>query len=252
VVHLPPLPGAPLGDRPLEEVLAAALRDARALAEGGADGLIVENLGDRPYAADRVDAWTVAAMTRIAVALREALPDHALGVNVLRNDAEAAMSVAAAAAADFIRVNVHTGVMVADQGVLTGAARDTLLLRRRIGARVGIAADVAVKHAAPLAAQPLAQVAEDTFRRGLADALLVTGSGTGHPLDPADVDAVRAAVPEAPLWAASGVTPATLPALLERVDALVVGTWLHRDARLDAPVDPERVRALRALVPRGA
>ena len=37
-------------------------------------------------------------------------------MNVLRNDAAAALSIAAVAGATFIRVNVHTGAVVADQG----------------------------------------------------------------------------------------------------------------------------------------
>jgi len=123
VVHLLPLPGAPRASAGLRAVETRALRDARALYEGGVDGVIVENLGDAPFTAGRVDAWTVAAMTRLALGVRALAPERMLGINVLRNDALSALAVAEASSADFIRVNVHTGAMVTDQGVITGQAR---------------------------------------------------------------------------------------------------------------------------------
>jgi membrane complex biogenesis BtpA family protein len=245
VVHLLPLPGAPSASPGLEAVLRRAASDARALRDGGADGVIVENLGDAPFTGGAVDPFTVAAMTRAALAVREAAPELALGVNVLRNDALAALGVAAATGAHFVRVNVHVGVMVTDQGVITGRARETLLERNRLGAPLPIVADVLVKHASPLGEADIEDVARDTWHRGRAGSLIVTGSGTGRPIDVRDLDRVRAAVPEAPLWAGSGTTPETAPALRGRIDAAIVGTWLHEGGRIDAPVEPARVRTMR-------
>ena len=51
VLHLAPLPGAPTPGPGLTAVLDRALADAEALAVGGARGVIVENLGDAPFAA---------------------------------------------------------------------------------------------------------------------------------------------------------------------------------------------------------
>src|SRR5260221_195002 len=128
MVHLAPLPGAPLYEGSLQDVLARALADAEALAAGGVDAIAVENFGDRPFRKSRVDPETIAAMTRVITELARsvALP---FGVNVLRNDASAALAIAAATGAAFIRVNVHTGAVVADQGIIEGEAAETL--RRR-------------------------------------------------------------------------------------------------------------------------
>jgi hypothetical protein len=210
--------------------------------------VIVENLGDAPFAAERVEAATIAAMTRIALAIRRALPDLALGVNVLRNDALAALGIATATDAAFVRVNVHTGVMVTDQGVITGRARETLLERNRLGAGVAVAADVHVKHAAPLGDLPLADAARDTWHRGAADALIVTGRGTGLATDLADVAMVRAAVPEATVWIGSGLDPERAREARDLVHGAIVGTWLHTGERLDAPLELDRVRAMRAAL----
>lgn len=244
VVHLLPLPGSPAGSPGLAAVCERARADARALRDNGADAVIVENLGDAPFTGGSVDPFTVAAMTRIALVVRDELIDQPLGINVLRNDAHAALAIAATVSAQFIRVNVHVGAMLTDQGVITGDARGTLLERNRIGAPTRIAADVLVKHAVPLAPTPIDQAARDTLHRGRADALIVTGAGTGLPLDPADLERVRAAVPNAPLWAGSGVTPDNAPLLRNRADAAIVGTWLHDAGDLGKPLDASRIRAM--------
>jgi membrane complex biogenesis BtpA family protein len=249
VVHLAPLPGAPRPGPGLDAVLARAAADARALRDGGADAVIVENLGDSPFAADTVEPVTVAAMTRAVLAVREAAPDLEVGVNVLRNDALAALGVAAATAASFVRVNVLSGAMVTDQGVVQGRAREVALLRARLGGTVRVAADVLVKHAAPLGPTRLDDAARDTFHRAGAHALVVSGTGTGRPTSPADAATVREAVPEAPLWIGSGITPDTAAALAP-FTAAVVGTWLHAGGVLDAPLDAARVRAVREALDR--
>lgn len=243
VAHLLPLPGSPRQSPGLNAVVDRALEDAQALADGGAAAVIIENLGDAPFSGDQVEPHVVAMLAVVASEVRRRFGERlVVGVNALRNDASGALGAAAAAQAAFIRINVHTGTMVTDQGVLQGRARETLLYRRQLGVQVGIAADVLVKHAAPLGPVQLEQVARDTFRRGGADVLIVTGSGTGQPTDPARVDRVRDAVPEAPIWVGSGVTPKRAEALRGRIHGAIVGTWLHRGSDLRAPLDPERVR----------
>jgi membrane complex biogenesis BtpA family protein len=167
-----------------------------------------------------------------------------LGVNVLRNDAAAALSIAAAARARFVRVNVHTGVALADQGVLEGRAAETLRLRRELDCQVEIWADVAVKHALMPPGFSLEQTAKDTIERGLADALIVTGSGTGQPTALTDLETVRRAVPQALLFVGSGVTPETVADALGVADGVIVGSALKDHGDVSRPVSLGRVRAL--------
>jgi uncharacterized protein len=248
VVHLGSLPGAPVAGAGIEAVVARARADARALVDGGVDGLIVENLGDAPFAAEHVGSPTVAMMTRAVMEVRQEVGRLPVGVNVLRNDAVAAMSVAAATGAGFIRVNVYVGAMVTDQGLIQGAARQTLQTRRILGAdAIDVAADVMVKHASPLGNPRIQDLARDAWHRGRASQLIVSGSGTGHPTDPSDVRRVREAVPEAVIWIGSGITPDTVASYPD-ADGFIVGTWLHRKGVLTAPVDPQRVRAMGAAI----
>ena len=252
MVHLGPLPGAPKaaadGAAAMQSVLEGAVADARALERGGVDGVLVENFGDAPFHPDDVPKHTVAATTRAATAVADAttLP---IGINVLRNDAEAAVSVAAAVDAAFVRVNVHTGARVTDQGIVEGRAHETLRLRERLGVDVGIFADTDVKHSAPLTPETYsAESFADTAERGLADAVIASGSGTGAAIDRAALEAVvdereRHGL-ETPVFIGSGVRPETVTDLLALADGVIVGTALKVEGETTAPVDEARVAAL--------
>jgi membrane complex biogenesis BtpA family protein len=243
MVHLLPLPGSPRWGGALDAVVERAVGDARALAAGGFHACLVENWGDAPFSPGRADPATIAAMAVVVAEVRRAvaLP---VGVNVLKNDAGGALAVAAATGAAFVRVNVHVGAVVGDQGLLQGDAYTTLRYRRLLGATTRLFVDVGGKHAVPLAPVELEQVARDAAERGLADALVVSGPATGQPTDPGDVKRVRAVVADRPLLVGSGVTPDTVGPLLALADGVIVGTWLKRDGRTTNPVDPERVRVL--------
>ena len=245
VIHLPPLPGSARGGAAgeLPSILERARRDAAAYAHGGAGAVIVENFGDAPFARDRVRAHVVAAMTLAVAAVRQetGLP---IGVNVLRNDVLSAVAVAAMAGGSFVRANVYVGAAVTDQGVIEGRADEVQQLIRRLGADVAVWADVDVKHAAPLAPRPLADLAEDAVERGLARAIIVTGPATGQPVATADLHAVRRAVPDTPLYVGSGVTVETIADLLGVADGVIVGTAAKVDGVVTNPVDVERVRAI--------
>lgn len=244
MVHLAPLPGSPRWDGSMAGVVARALADARDLVEGGMDALLVENHGDVPFGAGAVEPATVAAMAVAVAEIRRALPGIAVGVSVLKNDARAALAVACAAGARFIRVSVHAGVVLADQGLVHSDAYRTLRDRRLLGAEVKIFADVQGKHAVSLAAVPLEQEARDLVHRGLADALVVSGRATGEATAVGDVKRVRGAVAGVPLLVGSGVTTDTVAELLSVADAVIVGTFVKRDGDLHQPVDGDRVRKL--------
>lgn len=245
VVHLGALPGAPRFEGDLEAVLEAAAADARALVAGGADALVVENFGDAPFYKEAVPPETVAALTLGVRVVREAAPMVPVGVNVLRNDAASALGIAAVTGAAFVRINVHVGAMVTDQGVIEGRAAETLRLRERLCPGLPLLCDVHVKHAVPLGGGDLGVAARDTWHRGLASALIVSGTGTGAGVATADLEAVRAAVPEAPVWIGSGLDLASLSTLAPLCDGAFVGTALKQEGRVEAPVDEARVRALR-------
>lgn len=242
MVHLLPLPGSPRA-RPMGEVLDRARRDAATLAEAGFGGIVVENFGDAPFLPGAVEPVTVAALARGLLAVREEVGDLPLVANVLRNDARSALGLAVALELAAIRVNVHVGARVTDQGLIAGRAWETARLRSSWGGDVAIWADVRVKHSAPLGAErPLDEEVAEAVYRGLADAVIVTGAGTGAPVSEDDVRAAKAA--GTPVLIGSGVDEHTVAGLLELADGAIVGTACKVDGVTTNPVDPERARAI--------
>jgi membrane complex biogenesis BtpA family protein len=243
VVHLRPLPGSPRFAGSLRDVLEAAVADAVAYERGGAHAVFIENFGDVPFTKGAVAPETIAAMAAAGCAARAAvkLP---IGFNVLRNDARAALALCAACDGSFIRVNVHSGAMLTDQGLIEGDAYNTLRHRKSVAPGAEIFADVHVKHAVPLGDWSLDDAAHDTVERGLADALIVSGVGTGQAADIEDVERVRHACPGARLLLGSGVKLDNVKNYLRHADGVIVGSSLKRDGKLSNPVDSKRVAEL--------
>ncbi len=242
MIHLPALPGSPrYNGRPLSGIVDLALRDLEALEAGGADGTIVENIGDAPFT-KHAGPETITAMTVIVqeIMRRATRP---VGVNVLRNDGPAALSIAAATGAAFVRVNVFCGVAFTDQGVVEGEARALLDLRQRLGSQTKILADVHVKHAAHLTT--IEEAALDAARN-LPDGLIVTGIGTGKRTPPENLQAVKQ-LTCLPVFVGSGVRIDNL-AVYHEADGFIVGTALKEGARVEEPIDQERVAALAEAV----
>jgi membrane complex biogenesis BtpA family protein len=244
MLHAPPLPGSPNYAGDWAGVVGHVLDDCEALIAGGVHGIMLENFGDAPFFPDRVPPETIACLTRLAVEVRECT-DLPLGINVLRNDGVAAIGVALAADADFVRINVLCGARVADQGLLQGAAHDVLRTRRYLGAGyLHILADVDVKHSAPLAARPLAVDIQETLGRGGADCVIVSGAGTGHLPELQQLQVAFNTAGTAPVIAGSGVTCESLPALWPFADAFIVGSTFEESGVAGGRVVTERVQQL--------
>jgi uncharacterized protein len=242
MVHLLPLPDSPRFDGSIDDVVATAETDAQTLVTAGFPALIVENFGDAPFHAGSVPPVTIAAMTRaVSRVVDIGVP---VGVNVLRNDALAALGIAAATAARFIRVNVLTGLMYTDQGPIVGRAAEVQRARRSLAPDVEVWADVMVKHSSPPPGAEIGQNAADTVERGLADAVIVSGSGTGSPLDPEEAALVKNSVPAGTrIVAGSGVDSKNLDRMLGSVDTFIVGSSLKVGGDPNNRPDPLRVRA---------
>ncbi len=243
MVHLDALPGSPRYRAPFEDILRRAVRDALVLEETGFDAILVENYGDAPYFGDRVPAATVAGMARVVTEIRNAV-SLPLGINVLRNDARSALSIAAACEAGFIRVNVLSGSMYTDQGFIEGDAARVIRLRANLCPQVEVLADVFVKHATAPPGLQIGEAAADLWRRGMADGLIVSGVATGRPADPASIEQIREAVPNARILVGSGMTVENLPESTGLVDGMIIGTGIKGQGDIHQPVDRDRAEAL--------
>ncbi|RLE13329.1 MAG: hypothetical protein DRJ28_07570 [Actinobacteria bacterium] len=237
MVHLGPLPGSPAFDGDFDSIITAATTDAERIAEAGFDGIMIENFGDAPFYASNAPRVTIASLTTAVNAVYEAsrLP---VGVNVLRNDGLGALCVAAATPATFIRVNVLSGTMYTDQGPIVGQAAEIARLRSQICPDVAIMADIFVKHATPPPGLTLADATNDLIERGGADAVVVSGAGTGTPADLDHLETVTG-LSHLPVYLGSGVTADNVEAMFAFADGAIVGTSIKVDGVASNPVDLE-------------
>nr|WP_263011704.1 MULTISPECIES: BtpA/SgcQ family protein [unclassified Laspinema] len=240
VVHLLPLPTSPRWGGSLKTVIERAEREATALASGGVDGIIVENFFDAPFTNGQVDPAVVSAMTLIVDRLMN-LVTVPIGINVLRNDALSGLAIASCVGASFIRVNVLTGVMATDQGLIEGQAHQLLRYRRELGSEVKILADVLVKHARPLGSPNLTTAVQETIERGLADGVILSGWATGNPPSFEDLELAIAAAKGTPVFIGSGANWDNISTLMQAANGVIVCSSLKRHGQLEQPVDPIRV-----------
>ncbi len=240
VVHLLPLPTSPRWGGSLKAVIDRAEQEATALASGGVDSIIVENFFDAPFTKNHVDPAVVSAMT-IVVQRIQNLVMLPVGINVLRNDGHSAMAIASCVGAQFIRVNVLTGVMATDQGLIEGEAHQLLRYRRELGTDVKILADVLVKHARPLSSPNLTVAVKDTIERGLADAVILSGWATGSPPNQEDLELACGAANGTPVFIGSGANWENVATLLQAANGVIISSSLKRQGRIEQPIDPIRV-----------
>lgn len=240
VVHLLPLPTSARWGGSLNVIVERAEQEAVALISGGVDGIIVENFFDAPFPKSRVDPAVVSAMTTIVTRLQE-LVSVPIGINVLRNDSLSAMAIASCTGSAFIRVNVLSGVMATDQGLIEGCAHELLRYRRELGSDVKIMADVLVKHAQPLSASDLNYAVRETIERGLADAVILSGLATGDPPSLEDLKLAKAAAGDIPTLIGSGANFKNISSLIQFADGAIVSSSLKRQGKIENSIDPIRV-----------
>lgn len=225
----------------LQRVIDRAEQEATALASGGVNGIIVENFFDAPFPKDQTDPAVVSAMSLIVHRLQQ-LVTVPIGINVLRNDARSALAIATCVQAQFIRVNVLTGVMATDQGLIEGCAYELMRYRRELGSDVNILADVLVKHARPLGSPNLTTAVQETIDRGLADGIILSGWATGSPPSFEDLELAKAAAGDTPVFIGSGASWENIGKLIQVSDGVIVASSLKRKGDITQTVDPIRVR----------
>jgi len=250
VVHCPAFPGSPRYDgRPVQDIYDAALRDCAAYAEGGIDGLIIENHGDLPFLRpEDIGHETAAFMTAVTI---RAIAETGLptGINVLANAPIPAFAVAAASGASFIRVNQWANAYVANEGLLDGEAARALRYRRHIAAQnVAVFADSHVKHGAHAITgdRTISELTRD-LEFFDADAVIATGQRTGDAVTDAELTEIKSAT-RLPVLVGSGVTQDNVGRILALANGVIIGSSLKRDGVWWNEVETPRVAAFMRVV----
>ena len=247
MIHLPSLPGSPNNLLGINDILSFAFGELDTLVSGGIDGIIVENFHDYPFYPQSVEPITIASMAIVTQALvqKSTVP---IGVNILRNACSEALSIAALTNASFIRCNIWTGAYVTDQGIITGCAHTVKRLQKTLAAANNctsplIFVDVHCKHASPLSNRPLELEVIDTFDRGAADAVIITGERTGLPAKIENLQMLHKKKIH-PILIGSGVTSENVELFLPYADGAIVGSSLKRNCKIDEPTALKKVQNL--------
>jgi len=246
MIALGPLPGGSrYRDTAARAVLDAALREAEILTGAGFDLLMVQNLGDLPVAQQAAPAQ-VAWMTRIAAEVRNH-SGRPVGLNLLENDAEAMLAIAAAADLDFVRIKVFVGAMVTAAGIEAGQAHAAIRARTAYNADgVAIFADMHDRTGVPIASAGLADDLRTLFAIGGADGVVLTGRSTAQTLE--FLQTARAAMGDKPMLVGGGASLANLAELLSVADGAIVSSALKTDDSLFGQLDAAKARGFMRAV----
>lgn len=234
-IHLPPLPGSPKYDTncKIKDFLDFALREAKIYAENGFDGIIIENFGDAPYYAERVGPEVVATMACIVSNIVKEI-DIPIGIQVMRNDPIAAISIAHTCGGKFIRVES-----------LRERSYEIQNFRKIIGAEdIKILADI---KAVDLDAKSIENLAEELAYHELADGIIIsTGipGPSGKSVDAMIVERVKKkrALVNVPVLVAGGINKNNVQDYLKICDGIIVASSLRVNGISTNPLDPERVK----------
>jgi membrane complex biogenesis BtpA family protein len=240
MISLPPLPGYP-AFHTLDHLIEAALADLEALERGGANGVLIENDFDQPHTLVGGPA-IIAAMTRVTreVTARSQIP---VGVQVLLNDWRASLAIAAAANAQFVRLDFFVDRVQIKAGVIEPEPEAIIAYRQNIRAEhILLLTDIQVKYSTLIdGPKPLSHSAREAAAAG-ADALVVTGPATG--IGPRPEDLRDARVGETPILIGSGLTPDNAATLLPLANGAIVGTFVRSGPDSSDRIVESQVREL--------
>ena len=247
MVHFSALPGSPLYDQDagLQGILDGVVKDIDALQSAGFDAIMFGNENDRPYEF-QVDVASTATMAAVIgqVKSRITVP---FGVNVLW-DPMSSIALAAATGASFVR-EIFTGTYASDMGPWTPDAGKAMRYRDRLHrSDLAMLYNISAEFAYSLDQRPLADRARSAVFSSVPDAVLVSGQITGEAAKMAELEAVKAVLPDTPVLANTGVKHATVGEVFKIADGCIVGSSLKVDGNTWNAVDGARAREFMALV----
>ncbi len=242
MLHFPGLPGRPRHNRELgrSHLVDVVGRDLETLQGAGVDAVLFCNENDIPYQLV-VGPEIPAAMAAVIGELRASVRVP-FGVNILW-DAKATLAVARATGATFIR-EVLTGVFESDLGLIAPSIGDLAGYRTAIGADdVALFDNISPEFSSVLGTRTIGDRARSAEFLGV-DAILISGPAAGVPFAMSDLSAAKAAVPDLPVFANTGVNADRLEEILAVADGVIVGTSLKVDGDTWSRVDPARAERL--------
>ncbi|MGO4284869.1 BtpA/SgcQ family protein [Bosea sp. TAB14] len=213
--------------------------NARVFAQAG---IPYVKLQDQTREAGAMRASSLAITAALGRFIKSEFPDLGLGIIVEAHDPVAALSIAHAAGADFVRLKVFVGQAMTAQGPRTGMGAEALAFRAGLGREdIAILADVHDRTAVPMSSETAEFAAEWAQKTG-ADGLILTGADWADSL--ARIRRARDAGIKRPILLGGSVTEGNVAEALGVCDGVIVSTALMRkDAE---PADALRWDIVRA------
>ncbi len=235
MIHCLPLPGTYGFKDNLDVVVNQALHDARTLKEAGFTAIMIENMGDVPYA-EKMEVEQIAALSAIAALIKQEV-DLPLGVDCAFSDYKSALAIAKAVGASFVRIPVYIDTVIFSDGIIYPSARKALSYREKIKANdVAILADIQVKHSYMLSHEISLKESAKLAESNGADAIVVTGMKTGQPASLDDLKMIKKLV-NIPVFVGSGVNQENIKEQLSVVDGCVIGSSIKPGGVIEQQVD---------------
>lgn len=167
---------------------------------------------------------TLAMMAALGRLIRAEVPEIGLGIIIEAHDPRAALSVAHAAGAGFVRLKVFVGGAMTAQGPRHGIGAQAIAHRALLhNTGIAILADVHDRTSVPLSTEGQPFAAEWAAKTG-AGGLIITGNSFADTLD--RIAAVRAHGVQRPILIGGGVTAGNVAQALAAADGVVVSTAL--------------------------
>jgi predicted TIM-barrel enzyme len=224
-LHLPPFrPGQSMAW--LEDYIAT---NGRVFAEAGVPYVKVQ---DQTREAGPMAPCSLAVTAALARFLRAEVLGLRIGIIAEAHDPLAALSIAHACGADFVRIKVFVGGMMTAQGPRHGIGAQALAYRASIGREdIAILADVHDRTGVSLSSETPELAAEWAQKSG-ADGLILTGASFPDSLS--RIERARRAGIKRPILIGGGVTDENVADALAAADGAIVSTSLMRRG---APAD---------------
>jgi len=226
MVHCAPLLGYKESPE-TKEVEKKFISDLKALIDGGVNAIMIENNYDIPHH-EKAKLSTIPHLTDLCIKARK-FTKKPLGLCVLWNDYETALSIAKIANFNFIRIPVFVDKVKTDYGIYSAKADECVKFRKKINAEnILIFADVQVKHAEHLIKRPLGNTIKEAIKKK-ADGIIITGKWTGDPPTKKDVLSAKNTAGKIPILIGSGVAPHNLNNY--NVDGFIVGSYFKGEGK---------------------
>ena len=242
MIHVEALPGTPKFSNQIAAIIAKAVLEAEVYKNNGIDALMIENMHDVPYQKNDVGHEISSLMAIIAYQIKQKtkLP---LGIQILAGANHAAISVAKASGADFIRAEGFVFGHLADEGYIDSNAAALLRFRKQIEAEnIAVFTDIKKKHSSHALTQDL-DIAEIAHAAEffLSDGVIVTGMHTGSTANSDEINQVKKAT-NLPVLVGSGITFDNIADYMPLADAFIVGSYFKKEGFWTNDLDPKRIQ----------